>query len=68
MDHLYLRNLMKLTKRPSTKQKSDLIQKDPVTCARSFEHMVQLFIKEVFKSNLIPIGEIVPVVRLILQG
>ena len=40
-------------------QKSNLIQKDPVTCARNFEHMVQLFIKDVLKSNLMPIGEIV---------
>ena len=40
-------------------QKSHLIQKDPVTCARNFEHMVQLFIKDVLKSNLMPIGEIV---------
>lgn len=40
-------------------QKSDLIQKDPVTCARNFEHMVQLFIKDVLKSNPMPIGEIV---------
>ena len=40
-------------------QRSDLIQKDPVTCARNFEHMVQLFIKDVLKSNLMPIGEIV---------
>ena len=40
-------------------QKSDLIQKYPVTCARNFEHTVQLFIKYVVKSNLMPIGEIV---------
>ena len=40
-------------------QKSDLIQKDPVTCARNFDHMVQLFIKDVLKSNEMPIGEIV---------
>ena len=40
-------------------QKSDLIQKDPVTCARNFEHMVQLFIKHVLKSDEVPIGEIV---------
>ena len=40
-------------------EKSHFIQKDPVTCARNFEHMVQLFIKDVFKSNLMPIGEIV---------
>ena len=32
---------------------------DPVTCARNFEHMVQLFIKDVLRSNLMPIGEIV---------
>ena len=40
-------------------QKSDLIQKDPVTCVRNFDHMVQLFIKDVLKSNEMPIGEIV---------
>ena len=39
--------------------KSDLIQKDPVTCARDFEHMVQLSIKNVLKSDEMPIGEIV---------
>ena len=40
-------------------QKSDLIQKDPVTCARNFEHMVQLFIRDVLKSDAMPVGEIV---------
>lgn len=40
-------------------QKSDLIQKDPVTCARNFEHMVQLFINDILKSDAMPIGEIV---------
>ena len=41
-------------------QKSDLIQKDPVACARNFEHKVQLFIKDVLKSDEMPIfGEIV---------
>ena len=39
--------------------KLDLIQKGPVTCARKFEHMVQLFVKDVLKSNVMPIGEIV---------
>ena len=39
-------------------QKSDLIKSDPVTCARNFEHMVQLFIRDVLKSKLVPIGEI----------
>ncbi|KAL9951086.1 hypothetical protein ACROYT_G043682, partial [Oculina patagonica] len=39
-------------------QKSDLIQRDPVTCARNFQHMVQLFIRDVLKSSAMPIGEI----------
>ena len=39
-------------------QKSHLIQKDPVTCARNFDHMVQLFISDVLKSNVMPIREI----------
>ena len=39
-------------------KKSDLIQKDPVTCARNFEHMVQLFIRDVSKCSVMPIGEI----------
>ena len=34
------------------------LQKDPVTCARDFEHMVQLFIRDVLKSDAMPIGEI----------
>ena len=45
-------------------RKSDLIQKDPVTCARNFEHMVQLFIKNVLKSDEMPIGNS----RLFLQS
>ena len=45
-------------KQMTWKQKSDLIQKDPVTCARNFDHMVQLFIRDVLKSNVMPIGEI----------
>ena len=40
-------------------QKSDLIQQDAVTCARNFEHMVQLFIRDSLKSDEMPIGEIV---------
>ena len=40
-------------------QKSDLTQKDPVTCTGNFEHMVQLFVKDVVKSNHMPIGETV---------
>jgi len=45
-------------KQTTWKQKSDLIQKDPVTCARNFDHMVQLFIHDVLKSSVMPIGEI----------
>lgn len=45
-------------KQMTWEQKSDLIQKDPVTCARNFEHMVQLFIRDVLKSSVMPIGEI----------
>ena len=44
-------------KQMTWKQKSDLIQKDPVTCARNFEHMVQLFIRNVIKNDVQPIGE-----------
>ena len=40
-------------------QKSDPIQNYPVTCARNFEHMVQLFIEDVLNSNLMPIREMV---------
>ena len=41
-------------------QKSGLIQKDPVTCARNFQHMVQLFTKDVLmKSDEMRIREIV---------
>ena len=38
-------------------QKADLIQNYPVICATNFEHMVQLFIEDVLKSNLMPIRE-----------
>ena len=40
-------------------QKSHLIQNWPVICATNFEHMLQLFIEDVLKSNLMPIGEMV---------
>ena len=40
-------------------QKSDLIQNYPVICATNFEHMVQLFIEDVLKIYLMPIGEMV---------
>ena len=40
-------------------KKSELIQKDAVTCARNFEHMVQLFIHNFIKSSCQPIGEVI---------
>ena len=40
-------------------KKSELIRKDPVTCAKNFEHMVQLFIHDFIKSSCHPIGEVV---------
>ena len=39
-------------------KKSELIRKDPVTCARNFEHMFRLFLNRVLKSKQMPIGEI----------
>lgn len=42
----------------SSQQESNLIQKDLVTCARNSDHMVQLFIHEVLKSDFMPKGEI----------
>ena len=38
---------------------SELIQKDPVTRARNFEHMVQLFIHNFINSSCQPTGEVV---------
>ena len=46
-------------KRMTWQKKSELIQKDPVTCARNFEHMVQLLIHDFIKSSNHPIGEVV---------
>ena len=40
-------------------KKSELIKSDPVTCARNFEHMVHLFFRDILRSSLNPIGEIV---------
>ncbi|CAB3987819.1 ATP-dependent DNA helicase PIF1 [Paramuricea clavata] len=46
-------------KQMTWQKKSELIQKDPVTCARNFEQMVQLFIHNFIKSSGHPIGEVV---------
>ena len=40
-------------------KKSELIQKDLATCARNFEHIVQLFIHDFIKSSCQPIGEVI---------
>ena len=42
----------------SWQKKSELIQKDPVTCARMFDHMVQIFIHKFLKSNHLPLGDV----------
>jgi hypothetical protein len=39
-------------------KKSELIRKDPVTCARNFEHMFRLFLTTFLESKQMPIGEI----------
>ncbi|KAL9983382.1 hypothetical protein ACROYT_G005544 [Oculina patagonica] len=39
-------------------KKSKLIQKDPVSCARNFDYMVQRLIYDVLKSDVMPVGEI----------
>lgn len=42
----------------SWQEKCKLIKSDPVTCARYFDHRVQIFIKDVLKHSSQPIGEI----------
>ena len=39
-------------------QKLNLVQRDPITCARNFEHMVQLFIHDVLRNDVMPVGQI----------
>ena len=38
-------------------EKTKLVQKDPVTCSRYFEHRVQEFLNTVLKSDCEPIGK-----------
>lgn len=40
-------------------EKCKLIKSDPVTCTRYFNHRVQVFISDVLKSSLAPLGKIV---------
>ena len=39
-------------------EKTKLVQKDPVTCSRYFDHRVQEFINTVLKSSCEPIGKV----------
>lgn len=39
-------------------EKCKLIKSDPVTCTRYFNHRVQVFISDVLKSSLAPLGKI----------
>ncbi|KAJ8025627.1 ATP-dependent DNA helicase PIF1 [Holothuria leucospilota] len=40
-------------------EKSELIQSDPVTCARHFDYMVRRFLNDVLLTSYHPVGEIV---------
>ena len=39
-------------------EKTKLVQKDPVTCSRYFDHRVQEFLNTVLKSSCVPIGKV----------
>ena len=39
-------------------EKTKLVQKDPVTCSRYFEHRVQEFLNTILKSDCEPIGKV----------
>ena len=39
-------------------EKTKLVQKDPVTCSRYFDHRVQEFLNTVMKSSCQPIGKV----------
>ena len=40
------------------REKAKLVQKDPVTCSRYFEHRVQEFLNTILKSDCEPIGKV----------
>ena len=42
----------------SWQEKTQLVQKDPVTCSRYFDHRVQEFLNTVLKSSCEPIGKL----------
>ena len=39
-------------------EKTKLVQRDPVTCSRYFDHRVQEFLNAILKSNCEPIGKL----------
>lgn len=41
------------------KEKCELIQSDPVTCTRFFNHRVQVFFADVLKSSKFPLGKVI---------
>ena len=42
----------------SWQEKTNLVQKDPVTCSRYFDHRVEEFLNTVLKSSCEPIGKV----------
>ena len=40
-------------------EKSELIQSDPVTCARHFDYMIRRFLNDILYSSYHPIGEVI---------
>ena len=46
------------TENLSWQEKTKLVQKDPVTCSRYFDHRVQEFMNTVLKSSCEPIGKV----------
>lgn len=42
----------------TSQKKSELIQNDPITCARHFDHMVQLLNNNFIKGKLKPIDDV----------
>ena len=42
----------------SWQEKTKLVQKDPVTCSRYFDHRVQEFLNTILKSSCEPIGKV----------
>ena len=42
----------------TSQEKTKLVQRDPVTCSRYFDHRVQEFLNAILKSNCEPIGKL----------